>query len=731
MNRHQSPMMAISNRLGRLTDASIESKKRKREGESRLQKHSKVPKSGGVDALPWNEVSLPDRLDDAEGFFGLEEISDVEIVRDENLGRVEYRQLKSTNAGYQNGLTPEEDEWTGFGDSDFDDNPEPSHPHPKSSKQNTVLQSSPKKRRKSPGTEGLGELSGINGFDVLKNESDQEDDVLNSLAKLHFTTPTTIQSLAIPEILGGHNVIGKASTGSGKTMAFGIPILEYYLAHGVQPDHKRGRRIEEREDPPVALIISPTRELAHQLSEHLEALCSNLVSKTPNVATLTGGLSMQKQQRILANANIIIGTPGRLWEIMSSSKGLMPWLKQVKYLVLDEADRLLTEGHFKEVEEILDALNKTDPSDDPPSSPSTQEPTLPFPTRQTLIFSATFSPTLNHRLSGYQKVSATASDSLEPLLSRLTFHDPPKYIDASPTSNLPTSLTSYVISCRALEKDLYLYALLLTHFPTARTLVFVNDIHAVRRLVPFLQNLDLQVYGLHGDMPQKARMRSIEHFSSTSPNNKDGKTKGKGKILVASDVAARGLDIPLVQAVILYHLPRKANEYVHRTGRTARKGNAGTSVLLCSPEEVQGLRQLVKTLKEPGPQTLELDRQIVARLKERTTLAKKIADAENTKQKTAHDDNWLKETAEKLGVDFDPEDFVDSAGVKKGKGKKRKANGMGKAEIGAMKMELKSLLSRRVNVGVSERYLSASGLDIEALIKGEGHAEFLGRVETL
>ncbi|KAL8803745.1 MAG: hypothetical protein Q9200_006084 [Gallowayella weberi] len=747
--------MAINNPPDRLANPSIGSKKRKRDGENQPRKHPKSSKAVGVDALPWNQVSLPDRLDNAEGFFGLEEISDVEIVKDEKLGRVEYRRLKPTDAGYPNGPTVEDDEWTGFGDSDFDEKPGSSHPQTKSSEQDPVTKNSLKKREKNPRVEGPGELSEANGFEILEDESGQEADgekscstahrealaklltvsawhhlglssqVLGSLAKLHFTTPTKIQSLAIPEILSGQNVIGKASTGSGKTLAFGIPIVEYYLERGIRTDHKRRRRIEEREDPPAALIISPTRELARQLSEHLEVLCSNIVSNPPTVATLTGGLSMQKQQRVLANANIIIGTPGRLWETMSSSKGLMPWLKQIKYLVLDEADRLLTEGHFQEVEDILDALNKTNPSDDQPSSPSTQEAPLLFPTRQTLIFSATFSPTLNHKLSGRQKASATDSDSLEPLLSRLKFHSPPKFIDASPTSNLPTSLTSYVISCRALEKDLYLYALLLTHFPAARTLVFVNDIYAVRRLVPFLQNLDLQVYGLHGDMPQKARMKSVERFSSTPPKSEDGKTKGKASILIASDVAARGLDIPSVQAVILYHLPRKANEYVHRTGRTARRGTAGTSVLLCSPDEVQGLKQLVKTLGEPGPQTLELDRGIVARLKARTTLAKNIAEAETTNRKSAHDDRWLKETAEILGVEFDPKDFADdsSAGVKKKKGKK---NGMGKSEIAARKMELKKLLGKRVNVGVSERYLSASGMDVEVLLGKGDEGGFLG-----
>lgn len=674
----------------------------------------------------------------------------------------------TTRTRDHDGSTLEDDDWAGFDDSDINVHEEsrPSHPLPKSKIQEPILKSNLKKPSKKPLTDdGSKGLSGTIGFGILNNDSDQGDDgkspvskikatsakvrtvsawhplglstqVLSSLARTHFPTPTAIQSLAIPEILGGHNVIGKASTGSGKTLAFGIPILEHYLEHGVHIDHKRGSSIEERKDPPTALIISPTRELAHQLSEHLNALCSNLASESPTIATITGGLSQQKQQRILVNSDIIVGTPGRLWEIISSTKGLMPWLKQIQYLVLDEADRLLSAGHFKELEEILDALNKPDANDDP-SSPHTEQATSPFPKRQILIFSATFSPTLNHKLAGHQKVSSTSSDSLEHLLSRLTFHTTPKFIDASPTSNLPSTLTSYIVSCGALEKDLYLYALLLTHFPTARTLVFVNSVDAVRRLVPLLQNLDIEAYGLHGDKkPQKARMRSIERFSSSG---KDGTAKGKGVVLVATDAAERGLDIPSVQAVVHYHLPREANKYVHRSGRTARKGNKGSSVLLCAPDEVQGMKRLVASVfarsnakgqaagRDKGLQPLEVDRHVVSRLSERVRLAKRIADAEAGRRKIAHEKNWLETAAEELGVEYDSEEFAATAGVKKGKGKEKKGD-VGKGEVRAMKVELGRLLRRRVNVGVSERYLSAGGIDVEALLEGGGHEGFLGMV---
>ncbi|KAL8827211.1 MAG: hypothetical protein Q9170_007100, partial [Blastenia crenularia] len=340
----------------------------------------------------------------------------------------------------------------------------------------------------------------------------------------------------------------------------------------------------------------------------------------------------------------------------------MPWLSQTKFLVLDEADRLLGEGHFKELEEILNSLDRT--TDDQTTSPDDPPPTAHH--RQTLIFSATFAPSLQHKLTGHQKASPANPTTTEPfthLLSRLNFHSTPKFIDASPLSHLPTSLNEHLIECSALEKDLYLYALLLCHFPASRTLIFTNSINSVRRLVPFLQHLNLPAHALHSQMPQKARLRSVERFSSADAAK--GK-EGKGRILVATDVAARGLDIPDVQAVLHYHLPRAADAYVHRSGRTARKGKLGTSVLICSPEEVQGMRRLVAKVhassssssisgnqKDKGIRTLELDRQIVSRLKPRTVLAKQIADAGMAKEKKGHEDKWLRDAAEELGVEYD------------------------------------------------------------------------------
>jgi ATP-dependent RNA helicase DDX24/MAK5 len=197
---------------------------------------------------------------------------------------------------------------------------------------------------------------------------------LQALQALSFTTPTAIQSLAIPRIIQGHDLIGKASTGSGKTLAFGIPILEHVLSLAKPKEHS-----------PVALIIAPTRELSKQIVGHLEDIAKfSLGAMT--VVNITGGLSVQKQIRILEKRpSVLVGTPGRLWEVFNSHEGkdmdLSASVKKIQFLVLDEADRLLQDGHFKEVEHILDFVKGGEE-------------------KQTLVFSATFQKNLQQKLKG-------------------------------------------------------------------------------------------------------------------------------------------------------------------------------------------------------------------------------------------------------------------------------------------------------------------------------------------
>lgn len=235
-------------------------------------------------------------------------------------------------------------------------------------------------------------------------------------------------------------------------------------------------------------------------------------------------------------------------------------------------------------------------------------------------------------------------------------------------------------------------------------------------------------------MAQKARLRSIERFT--------GAPQGKAAILIATDVAARGLDIPNVDLVIHYHVPRAADAYVHRSGRTARADKTGLSILLCAPEEVVSTRRLIAKVhaqrkgvgKHTFVQTLEMDRKLASRVKPRLTLAKKIADASLAKEKGSKDDDWMRNAAEELGVDYDSDEADQSRNWGgRGSGRKEKqkeARSTTKAELGAMKAELRELLSKRVNVGVSERYIATGLVDVDELLKG-AKGEFLGRVDAL
>jgi ATP-dependent RNA helicase DDX24/MAK5 len=187
----------------------------------------------------------------------------------------------------------------------------------------------------------------------------------------------------------------------------------------------------------------------------MAALCAR-IPDSPFIATVTGGLSVQKQQRLLSRANIIIGTPGRLWEVMSTRIELMAWLRQIRFLVLDEADRLLTEGHFNEVEEILDALDRRDVSDASDASDKEHLESEGVRSLQTLVFSATFHKGLQQKLAGKGKFSAELMDqkqSMEYLLKRINFgEEKPKFIDVNPVSQMAEGLREGIIECAALEK---------------------------------------------------------------------------------------------------------------------------------------------------------------------------------------------------------------------------------------------------------------------------------------
>ncbi len=558
-----------------------------------------------------------------------------------------------------------------------------------------------------------------NGVDVSEWSSlSLSDTMLAAVSSLGFPRPTPIQSATISKILDGRDVIGKAVTGSGKTLAYGIPVCETWLRLHSGTSKGSGARNYS----PIALILSPTRELAHQLAKHISDL-TQPCPKRPRVATVTGGLSIHKQLRQLANADIIVGTPGRLWEVINESRELVTGLKKVQFLVVDEADRLLSEGHFKEVEEILDALDRRVVDDDADGDEKSQKTR---PARQTLVFSATFHKGLQKSLTSKSKAAAgdllDNKQSMEYLLKKLAFREKrPAFVDVNPTAQMATALNEAILECGAMEKDLYLYFLLLQN-PQAKILVFANSISSVKRVVPLLQNLELPAVALHSTMPQKARLRSLEKFS------------GQRTVLVATDVAARGLDIKNIDLIIHYHVPRTADMYVHRSGRTARAAASGRSIMLCSPDEVAGVTRLIGKLHaEYQLESIQADRQIILRLRPRLELSQKITDGSLAKEKAGTRDDWLRTAAEELGLDYDSDEFA-AEGAKnirgRGAGKsarQKEAGSISKAEITSMRAQLKEMLQKRINLGVSERYLAGGNVDVDALLEGRSDKNFLAR----
>ena len=279
-------------------------------------------------------------------------------------------------------------------------------------------------------------------------------ETLSSLARLKFSSPTPVQISALPHILAGHDAICKAPTGSGKTLAFGIPIYQHYCTT-VKPNVPLSAGNDQiRKYSPIALILSPTRELAHQLSNHLSELSESSQPRPPAIVSLTGGLSLHKQLRLLENADIVIATPGRLWEVMQGNQDFAESLKRITFLVLDEADRLLSTGHFQELEKILNALDRTDDNDDE----NEQEGSEPLrrEQRQTLVFSATFQKDFQQRLAGKSKSSSGnggQQESMEYLLQKINFKESkPKFIDVNPVSQMATGLDEGILECAGMEK---------------------------------------------------------------------------------------------------------------------------------------------------------------------------------------------------------------------------------------------------------------------------------------
>ena len=351
----------------------------------------------------------------------------------------------------------------------------------------------------------------------------------NNLKAMNFKEPTPIQNKAIPLALEGHDILGLAQTGTGKTLAFGLPLINHLLEQPARPEPKTTK----------ALILAPTRELVNQIAESLKTLTGGTRVK---VATVVGGQSINKQITILnRGTDILVATPGRLIDLME--RGAIR-LSEARYLVLDEADQMLDMGFIHALRQIA--------------------PKIGTP-RQTMLFSATMPKQMEELSKAY-----------------LTN---PRRVQVAPPGKAADKITQ---SVHFMEKARKLWKLrdILEKNPEALTLVFSRTKHGAEKLKKGLVADGFNADSIHGNKSQGQRDRAIEAFRS-----------GETKILVATDVAARGIDIPGVEFVINFDLPNVPDNYVHRIGRTARAGREGEAISFCAADEVDLLLQIQKVMK--------------------------------------------------------------------------------------------------------------------------------------
>ncbi|OVA19104.1 Helicase [Macleaya cordata] len=369
---------------------------------------------------------------------------------------------------------------------------------------------------------------------------------------LGWKNPSKIQAEAIPHALEGKDLIGLAQTGSGKTGAFALPILNALL------------------DSPQAFfacVLSPTRELAIQIAEQFEALGSGVGVKC---AVVVGGIDMMQQAIALAKRpHIVVGTPGRLVDHLSNTKGFS--LRTLKYLVLDEADRLLNEDFEKTIDDILKAIPRE---------------------RKTYLFSATMT----------KKVRK---------LQRACLRNPVKIEAASKYSTVDTLKQQYRF-VPAKYKDCYL-VFILSEMSGSTSMVFTRTCEATRLLALLLRNLGLRAIPISGQMSQAKRLGAMNKFKA-----------GECNILLCTDVASRGLDIPSVDMVINYDIPTNSKDYIHRVGRTARAGRSGVAISLVNQYELEWYIQIEKLIGKKLPEFPAQEEEVLLLL-ERVTEAKRLS----------------------------------------------------------------------------------------------------------
>jgi len=358
--------------------------------------------------------------------------------------------------------------------------------------------------------------------------------ILKALRQEGYEQPTPIQSQSIPRVLEGRDLLGCAQTGTGKTAAFAIPVIQ--LLHNKPVPAQEKRRIR-------ALVLTPTRELAIQIQESFQAYgrFTNLRS-----CVIFGGVSQYGQTQILQKGvDILVATPGRLLDLIQQK---LVSIRDIEILVLDEADRMLDMGFIHDVRKVL---------------------TLVPQKKQTLFFSATMAPEIR------KLADAILKD--------------PAYVEVTPVSSTADTVTQSIYFVEKPQKlSLLVHLLAPAHIATA--LVFTRTKHGADKVARALNQAGITAEAIHGNKSQNARQRALTNFKQKTT-----------RVLVATDIAARGIDIDELAYVFNFELPNVPETYVHRIGRTGRAGASGTAYSFCDMEERAYLRDIQKMLKRTLP----------------------------------------------------------------------------------------------------------------------------------
>lgn len=352
--------------------------------------------------------------------------------------------------------------------------------------------------------------------------------ILQNLEKAGYEQPTPIQAQAIPPLLEKRDLLGIAQTGTGKTAAFTLPMLQLLS----------GRDFSLTPGKPRTLILAPTRELASQIKESLDKYGQNLKLKS---AVIFGGVGQGAQVAALRGGlDFLIATPGRLLDLMNQGHVK---LDAIQIFVLDEADRMLDMGFINDIKKIIAKLPKE---------------------KQTLLFSATMP----------KEIAGLANNLL---------HNPVR-VEVTPPSTTVERINQKIIHCKKADKY-QLLRKILKEESTELTLVFTRTKHGANKIVDYLAKFEISSAAIHGNKSQTAREQALSNFK-----------EGKIKVLIATDIAARGIDVQGVSHVINYDLPVEAESYVHRIGRTARAGRDGDAISFCDETEHDALKRIEKTI---------------------------------------------------------------------------------------------------------------------------------------